>query len=228
MSKQDKPAKRRHTSPVPKNPLLITRVLWAMLGLTLLGIIMRLFGSGGMAMLSSGVSVPLVILNALSALAAGAVLYKFLQPGWEPHRKWLGWLLGGALALKMTWFTLALTLMMLDSGELIIEGLGETGMAFYAAIIAVVIISAIFGLLVSPEFHLLRGLFRDTSTEKIAGALSVLAAVVNAVVLLANLFGGDGPGVMDSLSALLSLLISIGYVLVYYGWPVLSRAVGEE
>jgi len=228
----DRQPAKRHTPPVEKSPRMLSRVLWAMLVLTLLSAVLGLLeGDFGAAMVNYHHSIPVAIVNFMGAMGNAFIILKLLSPGWDPHRKTLGWLLGGTLALNMT--GVVLMIVQIFSGGLdptmqaAVDVMIETQPqgAITVAIVIVSVISVAAGLLFSPEFHLLRGLALKKSTEKIAGACAVLALVVSVFFLLASLADFS---LTDFLTSLLSPLISAGYVVVFFGWPVLNRAVGEQ
>ena len=227
-----KPLARRHTPPVAKNPRWIARLLWAMLGLALASAVLGLAGGDfDAATVNYHHAIPAAIVNFMGALAGAFVLLKLLSPNWEPHRRALGWLLGGALALNMA--GVVLMIVQIFSGGLdpitqaAVDAMVETQpqAAVTVAIVLVSVVSVAAGLLFSPEFHLLRGLALNKSTEKIAGACAVVAFVVSVFFFLTSL--GEMRW-LDLAAALASPLLSLGYVIVYFSWPVLQSAVGEQ
>ena len=227
-----KPPAKRHTPPVAKSPRLVSSVLWAMLGLTLVSAVFALLsGDFSAVMVNFNHAIPAAIVNFMGGLGSAFVIMKLLSPTWEPHRRALGWLLGGTLALNMA--GVVLMIMQIFSGGLdpatqaAVDVMIETQPqgAVVVAVVFLSIVSVAVGLLFSPEFHLLRGLALNKSTEKIAGACAAVALGVSLFFLLAS---REAFNALNLISALISPLLSAGYVFVYFGWPVLHRAVGEE
>ena len=188
---------------------------------------------------------PLVIaMLAFGALLGTLTMLKFLLPGWNPHKKWLAWLLGGSLIAGLTGvFVLLLPLRgMLQNIAMTTPELSESlpfgsatavvmSDAIYGIVIAVSIAALIFFILLSPYFHLLRGLIRSKSTERAAGALSAAWLGLSVIMLAGTtivsiITGSEISG--NPASRILTILIYIGDVILYYNWPVLTRPILEK
>jgi len=150
---------------------------------------------------------PLAIV--LGAVLNLALLLKYLLPVWQPHRKWLGWLLAANLAAPP--LVVASSFVKISqSGN---NPMGPVGM--------IVLVSITFTLimLLSPQFHLLRGIIRNKSTEKTAGKFSIVMLIIASLELL---FGDT-----TWYSVVFNTLISVGFTIIYFTWPVLSRPILE-
>jgi len=151
---------------------------------------------------------PLAIV--LGAVLNLTLLLKFLLPGWRPHRKWLGWLLAAGLVAPP--LVVAPSFVKISqSGN---NPMGPVGM------IVLVSITFTLTMLLSPQFHLLRGIIRNKSTEKTAGKFSIVMLVIASLGLLL----GD----TTWYSVVFNTLISVGFTILYFTWPVLSRPILEK
>ena len=189
--------------------------------------------------LSSPLQLALPAANLLITLL---VFLKCVLPGWEPHRKTLGWLLGvwvlGYLASSI-YGTIA-------GFRLVNESLGGSfGIAGVGGMFG-----ALYGIAVSPQGILLFGVLAKKSTEKLAalvsavtGALSLLSIpLLWALGRLMSLLVASGffDGFSESLTpgALLSgvllpstiagLALSLCWAVFLFTWPVLERPVMEK
>ena len=237
MSKKDKPRKRRHAPPTGKNPQLTTWVIYAMLGLTLASVVFSLLGGGmDQVIFAQDATLPVTIVSIVGTLFGGLVFLKFVSPGWEPHRKVLGWLLGGTLLLRTAGLAAMVVVAFITEGVEVVQGVDASGADLATAdlhrtivIVTSVVISVfvfVISVLLSPEFHLLRGLWRKKSTEKTAGVLSAIMLGFSILMLLGVVAESD-TGTLAVLSMLPAILILLGQVIVYFSWPVLDKPISE-
>ena len=259
------PAVPHYISPYPegyapkaikaKDQRFIAGVIIAMIFFTLVSAVLGLMGNSTDATAAVlGSSAPaLTVVSALSTLTSVLVLLKYLLPGWEPHRKWLGGLLGASLVTKQGLVLLSFGLsfyitfsnaMSQINGDLnVIESAAQPTVTTIVIVVLSIalLIGLAVGLLLSPEFHLLRGLIRKKSTERLAGILSAvgLGATVLSVLILFGLAavmrnalpeaGASAPlNASTVLSLIPSAFIGVGSIMLYFGWPVLEKPVMEK
>ena len=86
---------------------------------------------------------------------------------------------------------------------------------------ALLVIAYIVIILINPYFHLLRGLIRKKSTEKTAGVFSVITLAANLLMQV----GGIARGATAWDEITISVLTCIGYIIIFFSWPVLSRPI---
>ena len=140
------------------------------------------------------------------------LLLKFLLPKWEPHRVWLGCLLGAALLVPLL---SAIYTVRRYYGLGFADWLGmgfDPGGEFQLFI------------LVNPLFFLLLGVIFEKFMDKLA---QIIAAILGAIHLALSLLWFllwwlvDPPA--DMYPRL--FLISLGYIILYFGWPILSQPI---
>jgi branched-chain amino acid aminotransferase len=140
------------------------------------------------------------------------ILFKFLLPNWQPHKKWLGGLMG---------FSLAGSLASLIYGICAVVRSGESAGNVIAG-------SAIRGLwditIINPYFYLLIGIAINKSTEKIP---AIVYSIDVAFVLFMSAKNIAAKPVL-LLYSLPDFLIVIGYIILYFTWPVLTRPILEK
>jgi len=177
---------------------------------------------------------PLLVLGGLSGALVGL---KFLLPNWKPHKKWLGWLLGVSLVTSplasIAYLAQGRSLMLAQMAEPeFAERFAQFDEATTAAVMramggvltALIVIAYVAIILLSPAFHLLRGLIRKKSTEKTAGVFSLIALTVNLLPQISAI--ARGAAVWDQV--IISVLISVGFAILYFTWPVLTRPILEK
>ena len=162
---------------------------------------------------SNGNLVPRILAPLLSV----ALLLKFLLPGWRPHRKWLAWL----LAAQFLTVPVMVCVYLFDPASAQFRQLMRETPTWLVIVVFVVL--SIGMTLLLPHFHLLRGILRNKSTEKMAGQLSIVWLVIT---LGANIFS-----VLHDINSwyagISSALIEIGQIILYFNWPVLTLPVLE-
>jgi len=169
----------------------------------------------GPGLTNSVLSDPLYIgLTALNLLLTLLVYLKFVLPGWKPHRKTLGWLLGASLAC-----TLVLTVYG------VLQGIRLGSMVNS-------MIGGILGVAMSPFLYLFVGACNKKSMEKIAGIFAVVSLGIPLLSILALLLTSRLAESIELLGFLLTLLFPlVGAVcsfVLYFTWPVLERPVLER
>ena len=149
--------------------------------------------------------------NLLALAARVMILLKFLLPNWQPHQKWLGGLLGVVLLSRL-----------FDAPRL--YTFFNENFTILISIVFVVAEILVFALL-HPNFHLLRGIVRNKSTEKTAGVFAAIALGLWSINIILWQFivswtWNEMPW--------RSMLLSLGYTILYFTWPVLSRPILEK
>ena len=183
---------------------------------------------------------PYALVGLLGAAMSTLVLLKFLLPNWRPHQKWLGWLLGVQM-VSIPFMAIAVFLP--------IRGLMQNlplGADMGLPMLIIICVAAPVGILISPELHLLRGIVRKKSTERIAGVLSVVALVSAVLSMLISIVSAavtarsnamfaeitntpiEPAGSLFNWSRLPDIIIQIGYIILFFNWPVLSRPILEK
>ena len=200
------------------------------------------FASG---ILSSPLQLGVAAMNLLLTLL---VFLKCVLPGWDPHRKTLGWLLGvwalGFLASSIYGIIQGFQIV---SDSLAGSGFGVAGIggAIGGAI------GALYGIVLSPQGILLFGVLAKKSTEKVAGLVSAVSCGISLLGIPLLLIAGrflsglaesgllyeDFP--LDILSGTLfsgtmltstiaGLVLSLCWAVFLFTWPVLERPVLEK
>lgn len=192
----------------------------------------------GPGLIDSLLADPLYIgLSAASLLLTLLVLLKYVLPGWEPHRKTLGWLLGGALVcssalgvygvvqgFQIGFASAGVSSGAIDSGFMDGMRIGMTAGG---------IIGLLAGIAMNPHFILLIGLAAKKRTEKVAGLLAMLSLGWSLLALVLNVgIGLLTGGTFNLAEALLTSTLPgmaqlIFSVIFYLTWPVLERPVLE-
>ena len=192
----------------------------------------------GPGVIDSLLANPLYIgLDALNLLLFLLVFLKFVLPGWEPHRKILGWLLGAlllcSLALSIYSVLQGLQIGFSAAGEAygadsgLMEGMRIGGMVGG-------VIGALLGVAMSPFLYLFIGACNKKSMEKVAGVFAAVAvggSIISVpITLLAGLLASDVMEMPATLwtTTLPGLVSSICAVILYFTWPVLERPVLEK
>ena len=151
------------------------------------------------------------VLFLFNVLPAVLVLLKLLLPAWQPHKKWLAWLLGAAIAGRMLNPIYDFIMGLVYRADLLVT------IGYFAGFV-------VLNILVASNVQLLRGLIRKKDTVKIAGVFAVIelgVVVVEGIVVMLR---------SPSLWAILlsSILVNAGYVILYFNWPVLTRPILEK
>ena len=140
-------------------------------------------------------------LSVLGSLLVIPVLLKFSLPDWQPHKTWLGWLLGFAFAAS---------------------SLSE----FYSFSLPDILFT-LARILLNPFFPLLIGVACKKSTEKIAGvfaAISLAGLAITTFLIFTNPERVVGvPSVY-----LMRLFAYTVYTILFFTWPVLTRPILEK
>jgi len=175
-------------------------------------------------------------LDALNLLLALLVYLKFVLPGWEPHRKVLGWLLGLSILSSLA-FSIFSVFQGFNIGLEAAGGLGGdptvSGIVNGSLIVGGVI-GGVAGIVINPFFWLLIGIWKKKSMEKIAGVVSIVSLGFSLLsVLLTTLLGSLSAGVADLpetlwTSTVPALVSTVCAMILYFSWPVLSRPVLEK
>ena len=157
-------------------------------------------------------------LSVLGSLLAIPVLLKFLLPDWQPHKKWLGRLLG-----------LAFTASLLFEVYSLISLWGGKPVTFDANRIysfVLDIISVLANILLNPLLPLLIGIARKKSTEKTAGVFAAISFGGLAVLLI---FTYTDVAMVVGVPPiyLMKLYIYLAYSILFFTWPVLTRPILE-
>ena len=228
---------RWHRPPEAKRPRFKAAVLYAMLLLTLLAAVQGLVAPN----LVKGAFFTVAPL--LNAIASALLLLKFLLPGWRPHRAWLASLLGFAFAAKLVVMggylmvcAQALTYAGVQGSYQPELSQGYASTVANAAFGVMLAVALVVAPLLSPQFHLLLGIWRKKSTERTAGVLAAVGLGLSALALpfLAYLSAGiHYAGVPTQTGSLwgalaLSIFTGVGNVILFFGWPVLERPVLEK
>ena len=142
-----------------------------------------------------------VLFYILSSFAGTATLLMFLLPSWQQYRKWLKWLL-------VAFMSFAILAFVVDTDDF--------GLATRLFIV--------FALLLSPSFHLLHGIIRKKSTEKLAGVFSV----VKLAIFIASALTMIEEDPLAWGKTIISLLSTVGSIIIYFTWPVLTRPILEK
>jgi len=191
---------------------------------------------GGNSILDGLLSDPLYIgLSAANLLLSLLMLLKFTLPGWEPHRKTLGWLLGGSLACSLG-LALYTVVRAFYIGVSAAGGFDDPVMAGIMRVSTIVggVIGGLVGMAMSPQFILLLGLRAKKSTEKVAGVVSAVSLGWTVLAVpLGMLAGSLASGAMELpetlwSSTVPSIVSLVCAVVFYFSWPVLDRAVLEK
>jgi len=214
-----------------KRQKFLTGVVWAMVALLLVGFARTL--TGGVLTHFIGTDSPLnIAITAAGDLFSVLMLLQLLLPLWrQSYQKWLGWLLGIGLLVSAanTCYTAVMNFTHHQERYFTIA----------------MLISGIAFILLSPQFHLLRGIVFKKHTEKTAG---ILAAVGLGIILLSALLSqiflilaeknsftlaGQNPATQPNvffsiLNILPGALIMAGYIIVCFSWPVLSKPLLEK
>jgi hypothetical protein len=204
----------------------------------LLSAVMPFFAGDGL--IGGMLSDPLYLgLDAANLLLALLVYLKFALPGWEPHRKALGWLLGASMVCSLAFGCYAVL-----HGMRI--GFSAAGEAFGAGADAAVmagarigaLISALAGVGMNPFLYLLVGACAKKSMEKIAGVLAAVslgsALLSIPISLLTSRLAAEALEMPTSLwdpvwaTAVPALASAACAVVFYFSWPVLERPVLEK
>jgi len=177
-------------------------------------------------------------LAAANLLIALLVFLKCVLPGWEPHRKIFGWLLGawavGTLAGSIYGSIQAVQLV---GDALAGSGFGIAGIVGGA-------FGALYGIVISPQGILLFGILAKKSTEKIAGLVSAISCGFGLLSISLLWLGGRfltaiaESGLLDGLpeslmsnvllpSPIVGLVLSLCWAIFCLTWPVLERPVLE-
>lgn len=228
------PPKGLLAPPQGKRRGLALAMVCAMALAQLASAVMANFIDFGAGIVSSPLQLGLAAANLLIALL---VFLKCVLPGWEPHRKILGWLLG-------VWVIGSLA----GSVHGIIIGIRVVGSDFVIANIGGVIggvFGALYGIVLSPQGILLFGVLAKKSTEKIAGLVSAvsfglgllaipllrfLSSVADAALGLPEALQIDsllGSGAVLA-NTVAGTVLSLCWIVFLFTWPVLERPVLEK
>jgi len=192
----------------------------------------------GPGIIDSLLSDPAYLALSAAGLAFNLLVFlKFVLPGWEPHRKTLGWLLGAAI-LAGTVFSVYAAIRGFSIGVAAAgEALGGdpvvSGVLRGSMLIGGVI-GGVIGIAVNPFFWLLIGSLRKKSMEKVAGLLAIISLGFSLLsVLLTTLMGSLAAGVIempDNLwtGTLPAVVSGVCAIVFYFAWPVLERPVLEK
>jgi len=192
----------------------------------------------GAGLIDSVLSNPLYLaLDAANLLLLLLVYLKFLLPGWEPHRKTLGWLLGAAI-LCGTVFSAYATVQGFSAGVSAAEATlgGEAAIAGILRVSAAigVALGALAGIATNPFLYLLVGTWTKKSMEKLAGVFAAVSLAMGMVAIPFTLVAGSlAEGVIAVPATLWTvtlpgLVSSLCAVIFYFTWPVLDRPVLEK
>jgi len=161
-----------------------------------------------------------VVFMLLAAVLNALLLLKFLLPNWEPHKKWLGWLLGASLIFA----PLMLIAMVPSMGGFWEQQAMDASAKRNMLIVMFIAIPIAFALvtLISPYFHLLRGIVRKKSTEKAAGVVSTIMLAFTSLSQISAISSGT-----FGWRSILPIITSVGFTILYFSWPLLSRPILE-
>jgi len=176
-------------------------------------------------------------MNAANLLLSLLAYLKFVLPGWEPHRKTLGWLLTAELASTLA-FSIYAVFQGLQAG---VSFAGEAYGGMDSAAMAVVRVAVVIGLVigiaaaaaVNPFFYLIIGAWKKKSMEKLAGVFAAISGGLTLLVIPLFLLLGrltDGAIEVSSLlpSYIIAFVSAVGATVFYFTWPVLDRPVLEK
>jgi len=202
--------------------------------------------------LAAGLSLSLgplqLAVPAVNLLLTLLVFLKCVLPGWEPHRKIFGWLLGawaaGSLGSSVYGMIAGFRIM----NESLV-GSGFSG-AFNAGFIGGAIggaVGALYGIATSPQGILLFGVLAKKSTEKIAALVSAISFGLSVLLIPLGLLlfkflaqfaeTIDLPeilqvGIFESgvlwVSTTAGMILSLCWAIFLFTWPVLERPVLER
>ena len=172
------------------------------------------------------------LLSVLGSLLAVLVLLKFLLQNWHPHRMWLGGLLGLSL-VKELWDTIqSLPDVRETMSRQMDAQFGDRAFllppGFIDTIIPFVIVFACIGVIaINPYFYLLLGTVFKKKMEKTAG---VFSAIRLGFLALTMVFAFSTLSMLrfNWSNDLPQLLIPLGYTILYFSWPVLSRPILQQ
>ncbi|MDR2687825.1 MAG: hypothetical protein LBB75_08730 [Oscillospiraceae bacterium] len=184
------------------------------------------------------VSMPFSVTDLVSIIALlleVLVLLKFLLPGWKPHKMWLGCVLGASLATEVAaeiWKTIQsmpdlretvskmMDAQLGDTVAMLPPGFMDTAIQF------VIVFAGVAVILVNPYFYLLLGVAIKKGMEKTAGVFSAIKlgflALAMVFVFATSIVRFNGSNDLPY------LLVPLGYAILYFNWPVLSRPILEK
>jgi hypothetical protein len=195
-------------------------------------VVMNFLGTGG-SLAGSVVSNPAYFAIAAADLLVTLLAYlKFVLPGWEPHRKTLGWLLGlsllGTLAQTIYLTSQGAQIGASAAGDILGDDPALSGIMRGSVLVGGVI-GGVIGVGMSPFLYLLIGVCNKKSMEKVAGVFAAISLsgyllVIPLSLLLSRL--AEMPNLLPTYIP--AFVGSVGATVLYFTWPVLDRPVLEK